>query len=74
MPGLADERVVEPQVLVVAAGDRVAHHAVARAGARVHPDEERGVAALLQELRVLGPLVLDDELAGGVELAREAAS
>ena len=36
--------------------------------ARVHADEERRVDALLEELGVLGPLVLDDELAVGVEL------
>jgi hypothetical protein len=34
-------------------------------------DEERGVDALLEELGVLGPLVLDDELAVGVELLRD---
>ena len=34
-------------------------------GARVHPDEERGVAALLEEARVLRPVLLDDELAAG---------
>ena len=52
----------------------------ARAGHRVHADEERGVAALLEELRVTRPLLLDDELAVGVELLgdqrveREAAA
>ena len=39
-----------------------------RSGASVHADEERGVAAGLQELRVLRPLVLDDELAVGIEV------
>src|SRR6186713_2240808 len=66
--GLADERVVEPEVLVVAAGDRVVHDAVSRARASVHADEERGIAASLQELRVLRPLVLGDELAVGIEI------
>ena len=41
------------------------------ARARVHPDEERRVAALLEELRVLRPLVLHDPLAVGVELVRD---
>ena len=44
------------------------------ARARVHPDEERRVAALLEELRVLGPLVLHDPLAVGVELVGDRAS
>ena len=44
------------------------HDAVGAAGARVHADEERGVAALLEELGVLGPLVLHDEFAARVEL------
>ena len=43
-------------------------HALGGARARVHADEERRVDALLQKLGVLGPLVLDDELAVGVEL------
>jgi len=33
----------------------------------VHADEDRSVAALFEELGVLGPVLLDDELAGGVE-------
>ena len=33
----------------------------------MHADEQRGVAALLEELGVLGPVVLDDPLAVGVE-------
>ncbi len=43
-------------------------HAVGGAGHGVHAHEQGGVAALLQEPGVLGPLVLDDELAVGVEL------
>ena len=42
--------------------------AVARPGHRVHADEERGIAALLEEAGVARPLLLDDELAGGVEV------
>ena len=34
----------------------------------MHPDEERSVASLLEELGVLGPLVLDDVLAVRIEL------
>ena len=37
----------------------------------MHPDEERRVAALLEDLGVLGPLVLNDPLAARVELLRE---
>ena len=44
------------------------HDSVGRARAGVHPDEERGVAAALEEGGVLGPLVLDDELAVGIEI------
>jgi len=33
----------------------------------MHPDEERGVAALLEELGVLRPVLLDDVLAVGIE-------
>ena len=36
-------------------------------GHRVHPDEERSVAALLEELGVLRPVLLHDVLAVGVE-------
>ena len=69
-PRLADERAVEPEVEVVLTRDRVVEHAEARPGHRVHPHEERRVAALLEEVRVLGPVVLDDELAVGVEQLR----
>ncbi len=66
-PRLADERAVEGEVLPGLARDRVVHDAVARARARVHADEERGVATLLEELRVLRPLLLHDELARRIE-------
>ena len=66
-PRLADERAVEPEVLPLLPGDGVVEHAVRRAVHRVHADEERGVAARLEERRVLGPLLLHDELAVGVE-------
>src|SRR4051812_19587234 len=66
--GLADERVVEPEVLEVTARDGVVEHAFGRPGPRVHADEERGVDALLEELGVLRPLVLHHELAVGVEI------
>jgi hypothetical protein len=49
----------------------VVEHTLGSARARVHADEQRRVDALLQELRVLGPLVLDDVLAIGVELFRQ---
>src|SRR5919106_2142572 len=65
--GLADRDAVEAQVVVLAPRDRVTHDAARRARVRVHGDEERRVAALLQHLRVLGPLVLDDPLAVRVE-------
>ena len=64
---LADERPVEPEVAPAGAGDGVVHDAVGRAGHRVHADEERRVAALLEELRVLRPLLLDDEVAARIE-------
>ena len=38
---------------------------------RVLADEQRDVAALLEHLGVLGPLVLDDELAARVERLRD---
>src|SRR5207247_4868139 len=68
---LADLRPVEPQVLPGLARDRVVEDAVGRARHRVHPDEERRVAAFLEEARVLRPLLLDDVLARGVELLGE---
>src|SRR4029450_2006744 len=70
-PGLADERLLEPEVLEAAPRDGVIEHALGRARARVHADEKRRVDALLQELRVLRPFVLDDVLAVGVELFRQ---
>ena len=44
------------------------HDAVSGTRPSVHADEERGIAAGLEELRVLRPLVLDDELAVGIEV------
>ena len=64
---LADRGAVEAEVLPSLARDGVREHAVGRPGHRVHADEERRVAALLEELRVLGPRVLHDELAVRVE-------
>ena len=55
-------------------GDGVVHHPAPRAGHRMHADEERRVDSALEELRVLGPLVLDDEVAGLVEQLGDAAS
>src|SRR5205085_6197398 len=66
--GLADLGAVEPQALIVAAGDRVVHVAELLAGAGVHPDEQRGVAALLEERRVARPLLLYDPLAVGMQV------
>ena len=57
-----NERVRQP-----VPGDGVVHDAVGRAGHRVHAHEEGRVAALLEELRVLRPLVLDDEIAARIE-------
>src|SRR6185503_181540 len=68
---LADQSPVEVEVLEVWPRDRVVEHALGGPGARVHADEERRVDALLQELDVLGPLVLDDELAVRVEVLRD---
>src|SRR5205807_888631 len=64
----SDRRAVELQLAPGLSGDGVGEHAVRRAGLRMHPDEERGVAALLEQLGVLGPVVLHDELAVRVEL------
>jgi len=66
-PGLTDERSVEAEVEVVAGRDRVVHAAAPCTGHRVHPDQERGIAALLEEARVLRPVLLHDVLAVGVE-------
>ena len=66
-PGLADERPVEAKVLPRLARDGVREDAVRRAGHRVHADEERGVAAGLEEIGVLRPLLLHDVLAVGIE-------
>ena len=68
---LADERPVEAEVEVVTPGDGVVHPAPAGTGHGVHPDEERRVAALLEELGVLGPVLLDDVLAVRVEEIRD---
>jgi hypothetical protein len=46
----------------------VIEHAVGRARHRVHADQQRGVASLLEELGVLRPLLLHDEVAARVEL------
>ena len=46
----------------------------ARAGHRVHADEERRVATRLEKARVLRPLLLHDVLAGGIEELGERAS
>ena len=43
--------------------------ALGRAGARVHADEQGRVAARLEERGVARPLVLDDVLAGRVEIS-----
>src|SRR5919197_3625467 len=70
-PGLADEDAVEAQVPPPLPGDGVVHDPVGRARARVHPDEERRVAALLEERGVLRPLLLGDDLAGGIDQLRD---
>src|SRR5207237_9408677 len=62
-PGLTDKRPVEPEVLPLLPRDGVVEHAPGGARHRVHPDEERGIATLLEELRVLRPLLLDDVFA-----------
>ena len=41
---------------MVGAGDGVVEDAATRARARVHPDEERRVAALVEEVRVFRPV------------------
>ena len=66
-PGLADERPVEAEALPRLPRDRVREDAVGRARHRVHADEERRVAARLEEARVLRPLLLHDVLARGIE-------
>ena len=45
----------------------MAHDAVGRAGTGMHSHEQAGVAAFLQEARVLGPLLLGDVLAVRVD-------
>src|SRR5207253_2694582 len=65
---LADARPVEPEVLPVATRDRVVENTVGRTRHRVHADEERGIAARLEEGRVARPLILDDELAVRIEI------
>src|SRR5581483_4427769 len=70
-PGLADERPVEAEALPRLARDGVGEDAVGRAGHRVHADEEAGVAARLEEARVLRPLLLHDVLARRVEELRD---
>jgi hypothetical protein len=66
-PGLADRSPVEVEVLPGLSRDGVVQDAVRRSGHGVHGDEERRVAALLQELGVPGPALLHDVLAGGIE-------
>src|SRR6266540_3122353 len=70
-PRLPDRRAVEFQLAPRLTGDRVRHHAVGRPRLRVHGHEQRRVAPLLEELGVLGPVVLDDVLAVRVELVRD---
>ena len=65
--GLADERPVEAEAPPRLARDRVRENAVGGARHRMHADEERRVAARLEEAGVLGPLLLDDVLAARVE-------
>src|SRR5438445_190617 len=50
--------------------DRVREDAVWSASLRVHADEQRCVAALLQEVDVLRPVILDDVFAPAIELVR----
>jgi hypothetical protein len=66
-PGLPHLAPVEVEAVPLGAGHGVAHLAVARARHRVHADEERRVAAVLERTGVLRPLALDDELAAVVE-------
>src|SRR5918996_463748 len=68
---LADRYFVEAEIVVLAPRDRVAHDAARRPRLGVHGDEERRVAALLQHLGVLRPLVLHDPLAVVVEELRD---
>ncbi len=70
-PGFPDRCSVEPELAPGLAGDGVRHDAVRCSGLRVHADEQRGVAALLEQLCVFRPVVLDDVLAGRVELVRD---
>src|SRR5262249_10807652 len=70
-PRLADERAVEAEVLPRLARHGVREDALGRTRHRVHADEEAGVTAGLEEARVLRPFLLNDELAGGIEKARE---
>ena len=65
--GLADERAVEAEALPRLARHRVREDAVGDARHSVHPDEERGVAARLEERGVLRPFPLHDVLAGRIE-------
>src|SRR3954447_7977411 len=67
-PGLAHFDAVEPKAPPRLTADRVREDAVARAGHRMHADEERGVDAGLEVVDVLRPLVVDHVLAVRVEL------
>jgi hypothetical protein len=69
-PGLADLIVVEPEVLELAARDGMAHPAELVSRPRVHTDQQRRVAAFLEEGCVFRPLALHDPFAVGVELFR----
>ena len=69
-PGLAHLGAVEPEPLVVAPRDGVVHVPVLRPRHRVHADEERGVTALLEQLGIARPLLLDDPLAVLVQKLR----
>src|ERR1700730_3598411 len=65
--GFTDQHAVEPEVLPGLAGDRVVENAIPDSRPGVHPDEERSVTALFQKAGVLGPVLLDDELAARIE-------
>src|SRR6266576_6999196 len=67
---LANGGAVELQLAPRLTGHGMREYAVGCAGLRVHPDEERGIATLLEQLGVLGPVVLHDELAVWIELVR----
>ena len=55
---LAHQMLVEPEIAPVRRGDGVAEDAIGRARARVHADEQRRVAALLEQFGVTRPRVM----------------